>query len=384
MGHASGDQLLRDFARRVEKLVRPGDTLARLGGDEFTILLEEIRSSEDVARVAERILQALRAPFSIGGQELAASVSIGVALAGAHDAPEDLLRDADTALYRAKEQGRARYESFDPAMHARAVERLKLETDLRRAFERGEFRVHYQPIASVKDERIIGLEALLRWEHPERGLLLPEQFLAVAEESGLILPIDLWVLRTACGQMSRWHERMPRERRPQIHVNVSSKHFSRSPIAEEIRRILRETGLDARHLTLEITESVLLDGFSEAVQSLESLKNLHVQLYLDDFGSGSLPFKGLRRPPIDSLKIHHSFVQDLEKGAREEEVVRSITALAGNLRMGVIAEGVETPGQLERLRALDCAQIQGYLISRPLSAEGVEPFIAAKAAPRRP
>lgn len=378
LGHGSGDQLLQAFARRVEKLLRPGDTLARLGGDEFTVLLEEIRSSEDVARVADRILQALKAPFSLRGQDVFASASIGMALGESHEKPEDLLRDADTALYRAKERGRARFEAFDPAMHARAVERLKLETELRRALERGEFRVHYQPIASVSDDRIIGLEALLRWEHPERGLLLPGQFLAVAEESGLILPIDLWVLRTACAQMSRWHARGPRTVRPQIHVNLSSKHFGRSSMAGEIQRILEETGLEARFLTLEITESVLLEEFSEAVQSLAALKTLHVQLYLDDFGSGTFSFKGLRRPPIDSLKIHHSFVRDLEKGTRQEEVVRTITALAGNLKMGVIAEGVETPEQLKQLRALDCAQIQGYLISRPVSAELAEGFLTGR------
>jgi diguanylate cyclase (GGDEF)-like protein/PAS domain S-box-containing protein len=383
LGHGSGDQLLQGFARRVEKLVRPGDTLARLGGDEFTILLEEIRSSEDIARVAERILQALKAPFSIRGQDVFTSVSIGMAIGESHEKPEDLLRDADTALYRAKERGRARYEAFDPAMHARAVERLKTETELRRALDRGEFRVHYQPIASVSDERIIGLEALLRWEHPDRGLLLPGQFLPVAEESGLILPIDLWVLRTACGQMKRWHEGLPKTVRPQIHVNISSRHFAQTRMAAEVQAILQDTGLDPRYLTLEITESVLLEEFSEAVQSLASLKDLHIQLYLDDFGSGTFSFKGLRRPPIDSLKIHHSFVKDLEKGTREEEVVRTITALAGNLKMGVIAEGVETPEQLKQLRALDCAQIQGFLISKPVSAELAQSFLTGKPNPPR-
>ncbi len=235
----------------------------------------------------------------------------------------------------------------------------------------------------MSDGRIIGLEALLRWEHPERGLLLPAQFLPVAEESGLILPIDLWVLRTACGQMSRWHSGLSRTARPQIHVNISSNHFSQPHIAREIGKILKETGLDPRMLSLEITESVLLEDFSEALKSLASLKDLHVQLYLDDFGSGTFPLKGLRRPPIDSLKIHHSFVKDLERGTREEEVVRMITALAGNLKMGVIAEGVETREQLAQLKALDCVQIQGYLLSKPLPADRVESFIAGKTEPPR-
>jgi diguanylate cyclase (GGDEF)-like protein/PAS domain S-box-containing protein len=378
LGHGCGDQLLVGFARRVEQTIRPGDTVARLGGDEFTILLEEIKDSNDIARVAERIRKSLQLPFKVDGQEIFVTVSMGLALGGAHERVEDLLRDADTALYRAKDRGRDCYEVFDPTMHARAVERLNAETDLRKALDRGEFLLHYQPIASMANESILGFEALLRWQHPSRGLLLPAQFLPIAEETGLILPIDLWVLRTACAQMRRWHERFPASPRFQVHVNLSTKHFSKPNMVSEIDRILKETGLDPRNLTLEITESVILEEFKEAIDALAGLKGLNVQLYLDDFGVGTFSLKGIHRPPIDSLKIHHSFVRALGKGSREAEVIQTITALAGNLNMGVIAEGVETRQELAELRGLQCGQVQGYLISKPLTVEAVEAFIAGR------
>lgn len=375
LGHGAGDQLLVAFARRVEQLVRPGDTLARLGGDEFTVLVEEVKGSNDVARVAQRILDALSLPFVIDHQEVFATASIGIALGESHRSPEELLRDADIALYRAKERGRGGYEVFDPAMHARAVERLKMETDLRKALSSGEFLLNYQPIALLATQKVIGLEALLRWNHPERGLLLPAQFLPVAEETGLIVPIDLWVLRMACAQMKEWHDRLGSRPPLQIHVNLSTKHFAHSGTAAEIDRILKETGLDPHALTLEITESVVLEEFKEALNVLTGLKGLHVQLFLDDFGAGTFSLKGVHRPPIDSLKIHHSFVSMLEEGSRQADVIRTITTLADNLKMGVIAEGVETREQLAQLRALRCGHVQGYLISKPLTPEAVLPFV---------
>lgn len=378
LGHMRGDELLVAFARRLEASVRPGDTIARLGGDEFTVLLEEIHTPNDVARVADRIEKAFTLPFQVGGQEVYATASMGIALGQSHERPEDLLRDADTAMYRAKERGRACYEVFDPEMHSKAVERLKMETDLRRALERAEFRLHYQPIVTLGENRIIGFEALLRWQHPERGLLEPADFLSIAEETGAILAVDLWVIREACRQMRSWQERFPSTPPLRIHVNLSPQHFSRPEVVGEIERILAETGLEPSALTIEFAESVLLEEVMEVVDALHRLKDLKVQLYLDDFGMKPLSLKRLRRPPIDSLKIHHTLVGNLSGESNEAEFVRTLKSLAESLKMGVIAEGVETEEQRALLESMRCTELQGYLISRPLPADAAEALLVSR------
>jgi diguanylate cyclase (GGDEF)-like protein/PAS domain S-box-containing protein len=376
LGHLKGDALLAAVARRLESCVRPGDTVARLGGDEFTILLDDMRAPDDAVQVAQRIQQQLAQPFAIEGKEIFASASIGIAPGGGYERAEDLLRDADTAMYRAKERGRACYEVFDQAMHARAVRRLELETDLRRAIERNEFRVFYQPIVSLKDDRLSGFEALVRWQHPQRGLLGPGEFLPLAEENGLILPIDLLVLREACRQTRLWQERYAPNPALRISVNLSTRQFARPDLVERVSAILQETGFDGRNLSLEITESVLIEDSASIPELLRRLRELHVQFSLDDFGTGYSSLGYLHRFPIDYLKIHHSFVGALGRPGSQGQLVRTITTLAGNLGMGVVAEGVETPEQLAHLRDLQCDRVQGFYFSKPVAPPAAELLVA--------
>jgi diguanylate cyclase (GGDEF)-like protein/PAS domain S-box-containing protein len=378
LGHAVGDLLLTTIARRLEACVRPGDTVARLGGDEFTILIDDMRQAEDAVNVAQRIQRDLTQPFNLNGHEVFTSVSIGIAPGAPEDGPEDLLRDADTAMYRAKERGKNRYEVFDKAMHSRAVARLQLETDLRRALEREEFRVFYQPIVSLRTDSIVGFEALVRWKHPQRDLVPPSEFLPLAEETGLIIPIDLWVVREACRQTRAWQERYPQDPALSINVNLSSKHFGQTALVDRIDEILRDTRLNPETLRVEITESVIMEESKAINEVLSRLKAMRLQLYLDDFGTGYSSLGYLHRFPIDSLKIHHSFVGQLGGGDHQGELVRTITTLAGNLNMGVVAEGVETEAQLAELRQLHCERVQGFLFSRPVSAEAAEALLASR------
>jgi diguanylate cyclase (GGDEF)-like protein/PAS domain S-box-containing protein len=384
LGHATGDQLLVAFARRLEKSVRPGDTVARLGGDEFTVLLEDVRGLDDAVRVAERTQKDFAAPFALDGQEVFVTVSIGIAPGGSYEHPEELLRDADTAMYRAKERGRACFEVFDQGMHSRAVERLKLESELRRALERQEFRLHYQPIVSASDEGLLGFEALVRWQHPRRGLLPPSEFLGLAEETGLILPLDLWVMSEACHQIRRWHEEYPDHAGLTISVNLSGRHFAQRELVEEIREILTQSLLSPESLAVEITETVLLEGTQAVLDTLSGLKKLGVKLYLDDFGTGYSSLHYLHRLPFDRLKIDRSFVQQLGTESNQEQVVRTILALARQLSMGVVAEGVETRDQLHRLRSFECEQVQGFLISKPLEPENAEALLGQRKPVQQP
>jgi diguanylate cyclase (GGDEF)-like protein/PAS domain S-box-containing protein len=373
LGHAIGDELLKAIARRLEASVRPGDTVARLGGDEFTILLDELKLPEDAIEVAERIQSELKQPFVLSGQEIFTSVSIGIAPGTVSDDPEDLLRDADTAMYRAKERGKACYEVFDATMHSRAVARLKLETDLRRAIEREEFKVYYQPIVSVRSQEIVGFEALARWQHPTEGLVSPAQFIPLAEETGLIIPIDLWVMKEACQQTKKWQGKWSSLA---INVNLSSKHFSQPGLLASVEKVLEETGLEPGRLRIEITESVILEDVPRIADALRRLKELGVRLYLDDFGTGYSSLSYLHRFPIDAVKIDRSFVGQLGQKGEPAELVRTITTLATNLNMGVVAEGVETEGQLERLRALRCERVQGYYFSKPVAVPDAEVLLA--------
>jgi len=376
LGHMAGDRLLVAIAQRLIGCIRPGDTVARLGGDEFVVLLENIRDLNSALVVAERIQRALEAPIPIEGQEIFITSSIGVALGSAdYRAAEDLLRDADTAMYRAKSQGRARYEVFNAGMHQQVVVLMQLENDLRRAVERQEFYLHYQPIISLRSFRLVGFEALLRWHHPVRGDIPPNTFIPVAEETELIRPLERWTLQAACRQMCQWKGQFPRAEQMTLHVNLSSKHFDGNLIGE-IQAVLDETGLLPARLNLEITESMVMENAELAVSLLNQLKHLGVNLSIDDFGTGYSSLSYLHRFPIDTLKIDRSFVNKLDRDAEQLAIVRTIMTLAWNLGIEVIAEGVETSKQLAQLVALQCEYGQGFHFSEPLPQEAVEQILA--------
>jgi diguanylate cyclase (GGDEF)-like protein/PAS domain S-box-containing protein len=367
LGHMIGDQLLVGIARRLETCLRPGDTVARLGGDEFTILLEDLLDKEDAVEVAERVQDIVSQPFNIGGHEVFTTASIGIAPSTiGYDHADDLLRDADTAMYRAKMLGKKRHVMFDKAMHERAVKLLQLEIDLRRAVDRQEFFLNYQPIISLATGEISGFEALIRWQHPERGLVPPDEFISVAEETGLIIPIGQWVLRVACQQMQEWRGQITDGRPLTMCVNLSGKQFSQPELTEQVAAILRETGLPSSCLKLEITESMVMENIDTAIGMLTQLRALGVELAIDDFGTGYSSLSYLHRFPINTLKIDRSFVSRMLDNNENEEIVRTIVTLARSLEMNVVAEGVETTGQLEQLRSLGCDFGQGYLFSKPL------------------
>lgn len=369
LGHLIGDQLLVAIARRLERCVRPGDTVARLGGDEFTILLDDIIDAGDATRVADRIQRELNLPFTISGQEVFTSASIGIALsATGYERPEELLRDADIAMYRAKAMGKARYEVFDLEMHARAVSQLQLETDLRHAIERDEFRVLYQPMISLDSGRIEGFEALVRWYHPTRGLVTPEEFVPIAEETGLILPIGRMVLREVCRQLAEWHQSFPSPLPLSVAVNLSAKQFRQPDLVDQVAHLLDVSEVSPVALQLEITESVIIDDAEGAVKMLARLRRLGVKLHLDDFGTGYSSLSYLHRFDMDALKIDRSFIAAMGDRGQNTEIVRAIISLARNLDMDVIAEGVERPEQLAILRSLGCEKVQGFLFSQPLAA----------------
>ncbi len=378
LGHSIGDQLVTAIARRLERCVRPGDTVARLGGDEYAVFLDDIRDVGDALRVAERIQNELKQPFVLGAQEVYASASIGIALSVAgYDRPEDFLRDADLAMYKAKEQGGARHEVFQAAMHAHTVALLQLETDLRHALERDEFVLHYQPIVSLVSGRVVGFEALARWRHPLRGLVQPAEFIPVAEDTGLIVPLGLWVLRDACRQIKIWQAQGVAGDVPlSISVNLSGKQLRQPDLVEQIARILKETAIDPRTLRLEITESVIVENAESAVTMLARLRALNVQLHMDDFGTGYSSLSYLHRFQIDTLKIDRSFVSNMGQRGENSEIVRTIVTLARNLGIDVIAEGVETEEQLALLRAIGCEQVQGFFFSEPVTAEAAVALIA--------
>ena len=369
LGHMVGDQLLIAFAQRLKRCLAKSDTFARLGGDEFAVLLEDNQGDRNVTQIVERIHQELKLPFNLNGQEAFTTASIGVILSTIdYDRPEDLLRDADIAMYRAKAQGRARHQVFDVAMHDHAVALLQLETDLRRAVDNQEFQLHYQSIVSLTSNEISGFEALVRWQHPERGLISPVEFIPIAEETGLIIPLGWWVLREACLQMRTWQVQFPVNPPLTISVNLSAKQFRQPELVEQIAQILHATNLDARSLKLEITESILLENGESVIAVLSQLKTLGVSLYLDDFGTGHSSLSYLHCFPINALKIDRSFINRMGCGDESWEIVRAITMLAHALGMDVIAEGVETKEQLAQLSSLQCKYGQGYFFSKPLDS----------------
>ena len=368
LGHAVGDQLLVAVARRLEACVRPGDTVARLGGDEFTVLIDKTESPGDATAAADRIMRALERPFELESQQIFIGASLGIALsATGYAEPHEMMRDADTAMYRAKANGKGRYEVFDTMMHTRAVSLLQLETDLRVAIGREEFRLLYQPIVSLGTGRVVGLEALVRWDHPTRGMVSPDEFLELAEETGLIVPIGQWVLREACAQLSEWRRAGLASDLLSVSVNLSARQVMHPALVEQVVGALEASGLPARTLHLEFTESAFLAHTDAVLATFSRLRALGIHLDLDDFGTGYSSLSYLLRFEIDGLKIDRSFVRNIGDSGERSEIARAIVALAHSLNITVIAEGVETPGQLEVLRGLGCDVVQGFLCAPPLS-----------------
>jgi diguanylate cyclase (GGDEF)-like protein len=368
LGHQVGDLLLKEVAARMQACVRKGDTLSRLGGDEFVVTLEGLQQAEDAAQVAGKIIQALARPCEIAGHTLTTSCSIGISIFP-EDADDDrtLMKNADTAMYHAKEKGRNNYQFFSPEMNVRAVERHNLETALRLALERQEFTLHYQPQVDIRSGKVIGVEALLRWHHPERGLLSPATFIAVAEESGLIEPLGQWVVRTACERARAWQD----AGYPIIKmaVNISARQLNKPrEFSRHLSRTLATTGLDPRYLELEMTESLLLHNADENIAVLRKLGQDGVRIAVDDFGTGYSSLAYLRQLPIDTLKIDRSFVRDLETDPEDAAIIQAVVAMAHSLGLQVTAEGVETHGQLTALGRIGCDEYQGYLFSKPLPA----------------
>src|SRR2546423_2206596 len=371
LGHTHGDLLLVAFAERLERTLRPVDTLARFGGDEFAILLSGMTDATDAVRVAQRISDELSQPFVLDKNSAFATSSIGIALSSSgYDRPEDYLRDADTAIYRAKENGKARYEVFDHGMHARAVSRLQLESDLRQAIEQKEFCVYYQPIVSLQTGRLYGFEALVRWNHPRRGLVSPADFIPVAEETGLIVPIGEWVLNEACAHVRQWQIDSPSHRSLSLSVNLSARQVAQPDLLERIKEALESSKLNPHCLKLEITESVVMENAEAAALMFKQLRSLGVQLSIDDFGTGYSSLSYLHRFPLNYLKIDRSFVARLTTD-NDNAIVRTILTLARNLGMEVIAEGIETEEQYQQLKMLGCEYGQGYLFSRPVDSNNV-------------
>jgi diguanylate cyclase (GGDEF)-like protein/PAS domain S-box-containing protein len=377
LGHEHGDRLLCAVADRLQRELRPSDTIARVGGDEFVVLCEDIPNEHDALAMVDRLVRALDAPFELGGQPQHATASIGIALSDGSSEPAALIRDADVAMYRAKERGRARYELFDDEMRERSITWLETESDLRRALERAELRNVYQPIVSPTSGQIVGFEALVRWHHPERGVVSPADFIPVAEQSGLIVPLGRVVLAQACAEAARWNRERPGRDPLRIAVNFSPRQLSHPHAFETVVEVLDLTGLAPDLLCVEITESALVDDAASTVATLGRLKELGVQLALDDFGTGYSSLTYVRRFPIDTLKIDRSFIDGIVGSTEDEAIVTAVLSMGRALGVDVVAEGVETEEQATRLRSLGCVLAQGYLFSRPVSPEAVDALLAA-------
>ena len=380
LGHQVGDRFLVAIGDRILNLLRPGDSMARLGGDEFAILLEGIRDTQSATTIADRLHASLLEPFEIDGHEIYASASVGIAFGDSrYRDSDDLLRDADIAMYRAKALGRSQCQAFDPSMHELAIRRLTLETELRRALERHEFDVHYQPIIELETQDVCGFEALVRWVRPDGKVVYPSEFIKVAEETRLISPLTDWVLGEACTQVADWQRAFGRPLT--LTINISSKLFDRPTLVDEVRQAINTSGLLPGTLRLEITESFLLNSSDAVAQRLDDLRSIPVELYLDDFGTGFSSLSYLHRYRLDALKIDQSFISRIGGVHNDAPIVGSIVNLARQLGMGVIAEGVETAQQAKHLRALDCPHAQGYLFSRPLTAAEARAYLASQPEP---
>ena len=379
LGHEAGDMLLVTVAERLQRCcVRTGDTVARLGGDEFAVLLENIRGSREAVRVAERIEESLQTPISLREQEVSVTASIGIALGATNrDRPKDLLRAADTAMYWAKDRGKAQHEVFDPSMDTRASERLALEKDLRLAVDRNEFSLRYQPKILLDTGGVVGMTASVYWEHPQRGLMSPSEFIPVAEESRLILPIERWALREACQQAVEWQELHRRDLPMMLCADISARLFRDKDLTGDVARLLRETGLEPRSLNLRVSESAAMKDAQYAISTLEKLKSLGVQLSISSFGTGYSSLRYLNRLPVDFLVVDSSFVGNLWEGSADATVVSGMISLAHALGLTVVAEGVETPKQVAQLRRMGCNLVQGTYFSQPLTSEAASEFLAS-------
>jgi diguanylate cyclase (GGDEF)-like protein len=378
LGHAAGDELLLEIAKRLESSLRASDTVARfagahtvarMGGDEFTVLLDGIGDAERALAVAERLRSAVMQPFQLQGREVVTSISMGLVVSDErYRSAEDMVRDADTAMYRAKELGKGRCELFDTSMLAAAEARLVLESELRHALERNELEVYYQPIVSLSEGRLTGFEALLRWNHPVRGLVFPAEFIPMAEETGLIVPIGAWVLHQACRQLRTWDDEFPSSRDLVVNVNLSARQCTHPDLLEEVRRVIDDSGISPSRVKLEITEGVLLEKSEGVANVLRELRALGVQLGLDDFGMGYSALSYLHHFPFQTIKIDKTFVGELENGGNSD-IIRAIVSLAAGLAMNVTAEGIETADQASRLLELACDSGQGYYFDKPLTRE---------------
>ena len=374
LGHLVGDHLLVAIGERLADCLRPGDTVARLGGDEFGILLDRLGDAADATMVAERVQKGLAKAIEVDGHELFVSASIGIALrSDRYQRPEQVLRDADIAMYQAKTKGKACTEVFDAEMHGSVVDRLQLEADLRRALEHGgEFLLHYQPIVALRTGKLIGIEALVRWDKPGRGLLDAAEFVSLAEESGIVVPMGEWVFRTACAQLRIWHERVPSLAGVTLSVNVSGQQFRRPTFVEDFWRNVREAGVDPRFVAIEVTEAVIMDEVEASAAKLSRLRDMGIQIHVDDFGTGYSSLSYLHRFPITAVKIDRSFVAGLPGHVESEEVIKAIVSIAESLDFDVIAEGVESPTQVQKLEDLRCRYGQGLLLAKPLPAAELE------------
>ncbi|MBV9109710.1 MAG: bifunctional diguanylate cyclase/phosphodiesterase, partial [Gemmatimonadetes bacterium] len=371
LGHAVGDELLVAVAGRLRNALRETDTVSRFGGDEFAVLLDDIGAVEDAVRTADRIQASLTAPVSLSGYEVFTSASIGIALSStAYGRPDHLLRNADMAMYRAKAAGTGRHELFDRAMHAVALTRLQMETDLRKGLERGEFSLHYQPIVSLRTGRIAGTEALLRWNHPERGWISPLDFVPIAEDTGLILQVGRRVIAEACRQLHEWQARTAAAEGVSVSVNLSVRQFSQADLVEQVRDAIVRSGIAPGLLRLEVTESVVVENVDAAAATLGRLRALGARVFLDDFGTGYSSLSSLHRLPIDALKVDRSFVTRIGNG-EGERMVRTVATIARNLDLAVVVEGIETEEQLRLVRSLGCEYAQGFYFSPPLEPDAL-------------
>jgi diguanylate cyclase (GGDEF)-like protein/PAS domain S-box-containing protein len=371
LGHSVGDDLLVAFSDRLTRLLRPGDTVARFGGDEFAVIVANIRDLQNAIQVAERILDLGQEPYLVGEEEIFISASIGIAFAAmTYRSPEEILRDADIAMYRAKAEGKSRYAVFDSMMYRRVVEVVELEADLRRALDRDELAMRYQPIISLDKGRVVGFEALMRWHHPKRGLILPGEFISCAEETGLIVPMGWWSIREVCRQALQWRSHAD-ARQLAVSVNVSGRMFAQADFIPRLEQIMAEMDFFPGGLCIEMTESVLIDHAEDARAKLQGLRRLGVRLHIDDFGTGYSSLSYLSKFDYDSLKIDRSFIHDLGAPGDSGVIVQTIIMLGRLLGMNVIAEGVESPEQLHRLQALQCPEVQGYWFSPPVDVDGV-------------
>lgn len=377
LGHAVGDELLIAISRRLERCVRLVDTVARLGGDEFVVLLDDAREPDGAPRVAARIIEDLARPFDIGQRQLVTGASVGIALSSRHyKSPGELMRDADTAMYRAKAEGRGRFVVFDGAMHARAMHVMSVESGLRVALDENQLEVFYQPVIELSSLRPLGFEALVRWRHPERGLVSPAEFIPVAEDSSLIIYLDLFVLRSAIAQLKTWREQFQADL--SVSVNASRRHFSRNEYANDVQQAIEVAGLPPQTLRLEVTESITMDFPETARTQLQQIHELGVQLFVDDFGVGYSSLSMLQSYPFSGIKLDRSFVSGLDAKVPSTEVVRAILGVAQALRLNVVAEGVETLGQHEALLGLGCSRAQGYRYAKPMPALDATAWLRAR------